>query len=185
MYFLAKNLTGYSLLSSLQSSSSELSERLFHQLWSLVRSLNKTETQNTTLTLCIFLSVDKLNKVKSSFNTVYLWEGDTVKELFFGTIIFAANILGNTVCVLITRLYPILYDPMDCSPPGSSVHGILQARIPEWVAISFSRESSGPRDRTWVSCIADGWFTIWTTREAPWEILGNKYSNSFIAKTLW
>ena len=41
---------------------------------------------------------------------------------------------------------PTLCDPVDCSPPGSSVHGILQARILEWVAISFSRESSGPRD---------------------------------------
>ena len=43
-----------------------------------------------------------------------------------------------------------LCDPMDCSPPGSSVHGILQARILEWVVISFSRVSSQPRDWTWV-----------------------------------
>ena len=42
---------------------------------------------------------------------------------------------------------------MDCSPPGSSVHGILQARILEWVAISFSRGSSQPRDRTWISAL--------------------------------
>ena len=48
--------------------------------------------------------------------------------------------------------------PMDCSLPGSSVHGIFQARILEWVAISFSRGSSQPRDRTWVSCIAGGFF---------------------------
>ena len=44
-------------------------------------------------------------------------------------------------------------DPMDCSLPGSSIHGILQARILEWVAISFSRRSSPPRDRTCISCI--------------------------------
>ena len=50
---------------------------------------------------------------------------------------------------------------MDCSPPGSSVHGILQARIPEWVAISFCR------DQTWVFCIAGRFFTIWAMREAP------------------
>ena len=49
---------------------------------------------------------------------------------------------------------PTLCDPVDCSPPGSSVHGILQARILEWVAISFSRGSSRPRDRTQVSGIA-------------------------------
>jgi len=47
---------------------------------------------------------------------------------------------------------PTLWDPMDCSPPGSSVHGILQTRILEWVAISSSRGSSWPRDRTCVSC---------------------------------
>ena len=46
---------------------------------------------------------------------------------------------------------PTLCDPVDCSPPGSSVHGILQARILEWVAISFSKGSSRPRDQTQVS----------------------------------
>ena len=48
---------------------------------------------------------------------------------------------------------------MDCSLPGSSVHGILQARILEWVAFLFSRGSSWPRDRTWVCCIAGRFFT--------------------------
>ena len=59
-----------------------------------------------------------------------------------------------------------LCDPMDCSLPGSSFHGILQERILEWVAISFSRGSSWPRDGTQVSCIAGRFFTIWSTREA-------------------
>ena len=54
---------------------------------------------------------------------------------------------------------------MDCSQPGSSVHGVLQARIPEWVAISFSRGSSPPRDQTQVSCIAGRFFTA----EPPWK----------------
>ena len=54
-------------------------------------------------------------------------------------------------------------NPMDCSPPGSSVHGISQARVLEWVATSFSRGSSRPRDQTQVSCIASGFFTIWAT----------------------
>ena len=48
--------------------------------------------------------------------------------------------------VLVTQSYPTLCDPMDCSPPGSFVHGILQARILEWDAIPFSRGSSQPRD---------------------------------------
>ena len=55
---------------------------------------------------------------------------------------------------------PTLCDPMDCSLPGSSVHGIFQARILEWVAISFSRGSSQPRDQTRVSLIAGRRFTI-------------------------
>ena len=59
-----------------------------------------------------------------------------------------------------------LCNPMDSNLPGSSVHGIFQARILEWVAFPFSRESSQPRDQTQVSCIAGGFFTYWTTREA-------------------
>ena len=58
-----------------------------------------------------------------------------------------------------------LCDLVDCSPPGSSIHGILQARILEWVVISFSRESSRPRDRTQVPRIAGRHFNLWATRE--------------------
>ena len=54
---------------------------------------------------------------------------------------------------------------MDCSLPGSSVHGVLQARVLEWFAISFSRGSSHPRDGTQVSCTVGRCFTIWATRE--------------------
>ena len=54
--------------------------------------------------------------------------------------------------VLVAQSCLTLCSPMDCSPPGPSVHGVLQARILEWVAISFSRGSSEPRDRTGVSC---------------------------------
>ena len=52
------------------------------------------------------------------------------------------------------------YDAIDHSPPGSSVHGILQARILQWVAMPFSRGSSQSRDQTWVPCIASRFFTI-------------------------
>ena len=55
---------------------------------------------------------------------------------------------------------------MDCSLPGFSVHGIFQARVPEWVAFSFSRGSSWPRDQTQVFCIEGRSFTLWATREA-------------------
>ena len=71
-----------------------------------------------------------------------------------------------TDCVLIAQTCPALCDPADCSPQGPSVHGILQTRILEPVAIPFSREPSQPRDRTWVSCIAGSFFTIWAIREA-------------------
>ena len=59
----------------------------------------------------------------------------------------------------------ILHDPVDHSPPGFSVHGILQARILEWVAMPSSRGPAQPRDWTQVSRISGGFFTIWATRE--------------------
>ena len=69
----------------------------------------------------------------------------------------------------VTQSCLTLCDPVDCSLPGSSVHGILQKRILEWVAISFSRGSSRPRDRTWVSRIAGRRSTLWATRKAHHE----------------
>ena len=60
---------------------------------------------------------------------------------------------------------PTLCDPVDCSLPGSSVHGIFQAIVLEWIAISFSSRSSWPRDGTQVSRIVDRRFTIWATKE--------------------
>ena len=68
------------------------------------------------------------------------------------------------VKVLVTQLYLTLWHPRDYSPPGSFVQGILQARILEWVAISFSRRSSWPRNWTQVSFIAGRIFTVWATR---------------------
>ena len=65
----------------------------------------------------------------------------------------------------VAQLCPTLCDPVDCSPPGSSVHGILQARILKWVAISFFRGSSRLRDQTQVSHVAGRRFILWATRE--------------------
>ena len=65
-----------------------------------------------------------------------------------------------TTCARVrAESYPTLCDLRDCSPPVSSVHGILQAGILEWVAMPFFRGSSWPRDGTWVSCIAGRFFT--------------------------
>ena len=78
----------------------------------------------------------------------------------------------KSICLLldeneseVTQLCLTLCDSIDCSLPGSSVHGIFQAIVLEWIAISFSRGFSQPRARTWVSCIVDRGFTIWATRE--------------------
>ena len=79
--------------------------------------------------------------------------------------------LAVHMCVLVAQSCRTVCGPMDYSPPGSSVHGILQTRILEWVAVSFSRGSSQPRDWTRVSCIAGRFFffffTLWATRKAP------------------
>ena len=72
----------------------------------------------------------------------------------------------HSTVVLVAQSCLTLYDPRDCSLPGSPVLGILQARILEWVTISFSKGSSRPRDQTGISCVsgtAGGFFTIGTT----------------------
>ena len=75
---------------------------------------------------------------------------------------------------------------MDCGPPGSSLHGILQARTLEYVAIPFSRESFQPKDGTWVSCIAGRFFTIWTTRGSySWSQTTSGKSFNLLILTPW
>ena len=80
-------------------------------------------------------------------------------------------------------------DPTDCSLPGSSIHGIFQARVLEWVAISYSRGSSWPRDRTQVSHIAGRRFTVWATREVTLSLLLYKTHKlgdlGHVVKSLW
>ena len=78
---------------------------------------------------------------------------------------------AHTSCsVMSNSLQPHGLQP--CSLPGSSVHGILQARMLEWVAIVFSKGSSQLRDRTQVFCIAGRFFTAWTTRESQKGCVG-------------
>ena len=80
-----------------------------------------------------------------------------LKLQYFGHLMQRVDSLEKTLMVgsesEVSQLCPTLCDPVDYSPPGSSVHGILQARILEWVAISFSRGSYGPRDRIQVSAL--------------------------------
>ena len=77
---------------------------------------------------------------------------------------------------------PTLCDPMGCSLPGSSIYGIFQDRVLEWVVIGFSSGSSWARDRTWVSNIAGRCFTIWAIREAIFP--SNKYFTCLITLCL-
>ena len=85
--------------------------------------------------------------------------GELRISLFFKFLLTVYHCLRYSY-VLVTQSCPTLCYPMDCSPPGSSVHGISQVRILEWVAISFSRGSSQPRDQTQTSCITGRFFTI-------------------------
>ena len=84
----------------------------------------------------------------------------------------------------VTQLCPTLCDPMNCSLPGSSVHGIFHARILEWVAISFSRGSSRPSDQTRVSRIAGRHFTNWATREAPSRCWEKRFKHNRMGESL-
>ena len=79
--------------------------------------------------------------------------------------------MNTTLFIIIESESVTLFDPMDCSLPGSSGHEIFQARILELVAIPSSREYSPPRDQTQVSCIAGRFFTIWATREVIANII--------------
>ena len=81
-----------------------------------------------------------------------------------------AQKIENEKCS-VAQLCSTLCNPMDCSLPGSSVHGISQERTLEWVAIPFSRGSSQCRDQSRVSCIAGKFFTIWTTRTSAHKIV--------------
>ena len=82
-----------------------------------------------------------------------------IQYLTFGTVLEVIS--TDCVCVKVTHSCPTFYDPMDYT-----VHGILQARMLEWVVFPFSRGSSQPEDQTQVSHIAGGFFTSWARREA-------------------
>ena len=86
---------------------------------------------------------------------------------------------------LVTQSGPTLCDPMDCNPPGFSVHGLLQARILGWVAISFSRGSSQPTHRTWVSCIGRWILYHWATREVRWKKLNGPVKWQVLNRNSW
>ena len=82
----------------------------------------------------------------------------------------------------VDQLCPTLCEPMDCSLPGCSAHGIFQAMVLEWVAISFSRRSSWPRDQTRVSSIVGRCFTVWATKSV---IINSAAMNTGVHVSFW
>ena len=101
---------------------------------------------------------DPLEKEMEIYSCILAW-GIPWTEEPGGLQSIGSQRVGHNL-VKVPQLCLTLCDPMDCSLPGSSVLGILQARILEWIAIPFSRGSSQPRGRTGVSCIAGRFFTI-------------------------
>ena len=122
----------------------------------LSRVFSSTTVQKASILCCsAFFMVQLSNPNMTTGKTMAL-----TRQTFVGK---ATSLLFNTLTrfvILVAQSCPTLCDPVDCSLPGSSVHEIFQARILEWVAISFSRRSSQPRDRTWVSHIAGRYFTF-------------------------
>ena len=116
---------------------------------------SQTRLSNWTELINLIVNISQFTWAWNSFSLLFL----EFRIAWFLSAYFS-------VCVLVAQLCLTLCNPLDSSRPGSSVCGILQARILEWVAIPFSRGSSRPTDWTWVSCIVGRFFTIWATREA-------------------
>ena len=102
--------------------------------------------------------------------------------IFLKLVVTSKQFAATIILLLVTQLCLTFWDPMNCSQPGSSVHGILQGRILEWASMPSSWGSSWPKDQTRVSSIAGGFFTIWATREAHNYISGY-YSLALEEKT--
>ena len=106
------------------------------------------------------MSLDKLLlSMKICFSTMTFAEKK--RQLIYVQNMVMCIFIQSSWCFycLVAKLCPTLSNPMDCSPPGFSVSEISPTRILEWVTVSFCRVSSSPRDQTYLSCIACGFFT--------------------------
>ena len=99
-------------------------------------------------------------------------------------LIYYKEDISAVAVVLVTQSCPTLCNSTDCSPPGSSVHGILQARILEWIAISFSRGSSQPSDQTQISCIAGRFFTVWAIARKIYLFCSVQFTHSVVSDSV-
>jgi len=133
--------------------------------WSFLQQHTNPEERNNTLGNFLrkrsgYLRILVLSPYTYESKTMSMFERKQKKSL--KSLLSNLNRVNNKVLVL--WWCPTLWDPMDCLPPGSSVHEILQARILEWVAIPFSRGSYQPRSQSQVSCISGRFCTIWTMK---------------------
>ena len=124
-------------------------------LWQLRRRMARPKEKDQVTLLRAVLSFSPWTQ-RCSCEDVHIFFRNAGRYMYTGTHVYIYLYVYVCVCVCVCVLSHFscvrLCNPMDCSPPGSSLHGILQARMLEWVAISFSRENSRPRDQTRVSC---------------------------------
>ena len=113
----------------------------------------------------------RLSKKKKTDYYGFNFSHQITSEIEYIVIYLLNNYIFSSMKVLVAQSYTTLWNAMDYSPPGSSLHGIFQARILEWVAIPFSRGSSQTRDQTQVSCGRGRFFTCCTTKEAQYNVL--------------
>ena len=142
-----KNANIFHLLGALVLNWAQRYCNVYPLKWKLPPSLAGPRLRVGVGKQCIYTTADILCVHKGTLDTqyMYMW-----------------------VCVLVAQSCLTLCNPMDYSPPGYSVLGILQAGILEWVAIPFSRRSSWPGDGIQVSYTAGRFFTFWASREAPY-----------------
>ena len=133
-----------------------LQEKIIREMWILKHEQYRLEKMSVYLNISTFIGID-LFSFSQSENRFFL---------FILTLYLNTSYLH--VCMyMCAQSCPTLCNPTDCSPPGSSVNGIFQARTLEWVAISSSRGSSQPRDWTCISCVS-GWILYhWCHLESP------------------
>ena len=122
----------------------------------------KATLKNAFLSPCLHCALEQLHMVGA---ILYQTVGVESNGISVYTSVNKAWILTCGQLCSVAPLCLTLCNPMDCSPPGFSVHGILQARILEWVAIPFPRGSSQCKNWTQVSLIIGGFFTVWAIRK--------------------
>ena len=135
---------------------------------------------------CLFFCLTLFEPMQMKYISV--WKEPSVSNLYshpntFSLLLFL--FLKNTKWT-VSLLVVSVCDPVGCSPPSSSVHGILQAIILEWAAIRFSWGSSWLRDQIWVPYIAGRFFTIWATREAlKYYSIELWFNGEIICRVIW